>query len=151
MSANYVVSRIKEALYNAGGDKRQAGQQILAWAMEDMQLLKGLSRAHLGGIVAYHVDRVAAGKEAPEHTRRAEKPATQTPQAATQAARQTIESTQQTSAFGREILRSASRADAAIFGLESYEAPVSRPAKTSQRHIDALNHIAAIHKSFPTR
>jgi hypothetical protein len=144
MSSNYVVSRIKEALYNANGNKKLAGEQIQAWAMEDIQLLKGLARAHLGGIVAYHIDRVASGKDVPATNQTIQKPA------AASKGRSTIEP-MQTSAFGREILRSAARANASVFGLESYESP-TKPAKTSQRHIDALNHIAAIHKSVsPTK
>lgn len=135
MSANYVVSRIKEALYNAKGNKKIASQQIMAWAMDDMQLLKGLTRAHLGGIVAYNIERVASGKAGDDNSHAQ---LNQTPNSSRK-----MVNPKDSSEFGRELLKTVSKG--VVFGLESYETPTA-PVKTSQRHIDTLNHIASFSK-----
>lgn len=138
MSANYVVSRIKEALYNAKGNKAKAKQQIIAWAKTDVQLLEGLTRAHLGGIVDFNINRVESGKGLPSTASPAAK-------AAPKKAQRKMVNPAQGSAFGQEILKTVSSGNATVFGLESYESPnlPSKDSGASQRHVDALNHIAS--------
>lgn len=140
--SNYLVSRIKEALYNSGGNKTKAMQQVMAWSAQDMQLLQALTRAHLSGIVAYHVDRVASGG-AKSSGGAASKPTAQ-PQARPRAAspQQKMVNPAQGSPFGQAILKAASSTNASVFGLESYEAP-RREDKTSPRHVEAMKHIAS--------
>lgn len=137
MSVNYVVSRIKEALYNAKGNKKLAAKQVTAWAQQDTELLNGLTRAHLGGIVAFHVDRVASGRA---DTDAPATPAASAPQKPAAPKRKVVNPAQGTK-FAQEILRGASDPNAQIFGLESYAAP--NKAATSKRHKDALQHIAS--------
>lgn len=137
MSVNYVTSRIKEALYNAKGNKKLATKQIAAWAQQDTELLQGLTRAHLGGIVAFHIDRVASGR-ADAETKTSGQNSNPKKQSAPK--RKTVNPAQGT-AFAQEILRGASNPNAQIFGLESYAAPAK--AATSQRHKQALQHIAS--------
>lgn len=141
-SGNYLISRIKEALYNAGGNKTKAMNQIMAWSAQDMQLLQALTRAHLSGIVAYHVDRVASGG-----AKGASKAAPSKPKAkpAAPQARKTVNPAQG-NPFGQAILKAASSADSAVFGLESYESP-RRAEHTSSRHVEAMKHIASFSKS----
>lgn len=148
-SSNYVLSRIKEALYNSNGNKAQAMRQVLSWAGTDMQLLQGLTRAHLSGIVAYHVDRAAAGRAGGAGEMRSAGAKKKTPPAEPIARRATpkvgqrrMVSPSQGSPFGQEILKAASNTRSQVFGLESYESPV--PAQpTSKRHEDVMRHLAS--------
>lgn len=139
MSVNYVVSRIKEALYNAKGNKKLATKQIMAWALQDTELLQGLTRAHLGGIVAYHIDRVASGRADSAPSKPA---ANASAKAAASQQRKTVNPARGTP-FAQEILKNVSNPNAPIFGLESYAAPTQSNAATSKRHKDALTHIAS--------
>ena len=138
MSANYVVSRIKEALYNAKGNKAKAKQQIMAWARTDVQLLEGLTRAHLSGIVDFNINRVESGKGLPSA-------AAPSRGSAPKKAKRKMVNPAKGSAFGQEILKTVSSGNATVFGLESYESPnpPSKDNAASQRHVDALNHIAS--------
>ncbi len=135
-----MTSRIKEALYNADGNATKAIQQITAWSQQDHQLLHALTRAHLGGIVAYHVERVSSGKSVQDKpapsARRPVKNA-----AAVKPEKRRVD-VRKGSPFGQAILRAASSPKASIFGLESYDAP-TRDDKISQRQIDAMKHIAS--------
>ncbi len=138
MSVNYVVSRIKEALYNAKGNKKLAAKQISAWAQQDTELLKGLTHAHLGGIVAYHIDRVASGRA--ESADKQQSANASKSRVSSEQQRKTVNPARGT-AFAQEILKGVSNPHAPVFGLESYSAPTK--AATSKRHKDALQHIAS--------
>lgn len=138
----YLTSRIKEALYNANGNKTKAIHQITSWAAQDQQLLQALTRAHLGGIIAYHVDRVASGKPAKGSASSAKKASAKssTPRASKGGKKRV--NVRDGSAFGQAILKAASDTNASVFGLESYAAP-SKDDLTSQRHVDAVKHLAS--------
>lgn len=138
----YVQACLVKALKASGGNKTRAIQQVMAWARQDMELLQGLTKAHLNGIVAYHVDRIAGGQgmEAPRPA-----PGKATAKPAARPQRQMVKPAQG-SPFGQQILRAASSGNAAMFGMEGYQSPTKPPEdgqKTSQRHIDALMHIAS--------
>lgn len=139
----YVQKCIIQALKAAGGNKARALQQVMAWAAKDMNLLQGLTRAHLNGIVAYHIERVASRQGG--GTMNNVSPAPRIKPQASQPKREMVKPSQG-NAFGQQILRAASSGNAQMFGMESYQSP-TRPSeedgKTSQRHIDAMMHIAS--------
>ncbi len=141
-ASTYLTSRLKEALYNAKGNKAKAMQQIISWSAQDMQLLQALTRAHLSGIVAYHIDRVAEGKEATS-VMPSKSPAA-VPRKATgkKPSRKRVDPARG-NAFGREILKAASNAEASIFGLETYRAPTRQDEQSSNRQADVMKHLAS--------
>lgn len=136
MSSTYVETRIKDALKASKGNKARASQQLIAWAMQDIKLLQGLTRAHLGGIVAYNVDRVASGRAEVTRSKPAPKPKTAAP----------ITKPATGDGFGKELLKAVASENAAVFGLETYSSP-SGTTQTSQRHIDAMSQIVSASKN----
>lgn len=126
MSLKYAEAKIKEALMNADGNQARARQQIIAWAMEDAKLLQALTKHHLTGIAAYHVERVASGR-------------TVKPKAAPPKPKPKVDAGE--GAFGKEILKAVANSSSAIFGLEGYVSP-NRRGQASQRHIDAIRQMA---------
>ncbi len=128
MSQQYAQDRIKEAIRLSKGSKTAANQLVIAWAAEDHKLLWALTKAHLTGVVAYNVERVASGRA--DRAAAAKAAPTAKPRA------------QQDKPFGRELLKAASSGEGAIFGLEGYTAP-SRAGQASQGHINAIHQLAS--------
>lgn len=132
MSLKYAEQRIKEALVNAGGNQARARQQVIAWAFEDAKLLQALTKHHLTGIAAYHIERVASGRAAKPKTAAVAKAPKATPK--------------KEESFGKEILKAVANTDSAIFGLETYSSP-QKKGRASQQHIDAIRQMAARSKN----
>ena len=130
MSREYAEERIKEALKLSKGNPTKARQRIIGWTFEDPKLLQALARPHLTGIVAHAVNRVAMKADLGEPEVPAD-PKTLDMNAAT---------------FGQEILNALQSNSTPMFGMESGAAPMKR-SQASQRHIDALKHIANKGKS----
>ncbi len=128
MTSHYAQQRILEALQQAKGNKVRANQIIMRWASEDPKLLLALAKPHLGGIVAYNIDRVASG--------RAKKAQPQMRQQAT---------TQADSPFGKDLLKAVADTSSAVFGLEGHAAP-RKAGQASQNHINAIHRIASYSK-----
>lgn len=134
MSSLYMEQKIKEALEKSDGNQNRAKQYILEWATQDMALLLGLTKAHLNGLAAYAVTKVARTghvAETPvqnnEHISTAAKGLNRTPES-----------------FGKDLLLALSGRDTVHFGMESASGrPVSRRSKASQSHIDAIKSLAA--------
>lgn len=126
MSLKYAEQKIKEALVQTKGNMARARQLVIKWSQDDPKLLQALTRNHLTGIVAYHVERVASG--------RATKPEKPAPKPAKATAKKG-------DAFGMEILKAVANSSSAIFGLEGGQPPQKR-AQASQRHIDAMKALA---------
>lgn len=130
MSREYAEERIKEALKLSKGNPTKARQRVIGWTFEDPKLLQALARPHLTGIVAHAVNRVEMKQDLqePEVSQDPKKldmsPAT----------------------FGQEILSALQNNSTPMFGMESSAAPMKRP-QASQKHIDALKHIANKGKS----
>lgn len=61
MSDTYVTLKIREALKAAQGSRSQAQRVLIAWALDDEQLLRGLCKPFLKAIAGSAVDRVARG------------------------------------------------------------------------------------------
>lgn len=61
MSDTYVTLKIREALKAAQGSRAQAQRVLIAWALDDEQLLRGLCKPFLKAIAGSAVDRVARG------------------------------------------------------------------------------------------
>lgn len=61
MSETYVSMKIREALAASQGSRPQAQRLLMAWALADEQLLRGLATPHLKGIVAAAIDRSTRG------------------------------------------------------------------------------------------
>lgn len=130
MSLEYAQTRIKEALRLAKGNKTKARQQIIAWTYEDPKLLHELTKNHLTGIVAYHLERVAAGKAEPQKKAvpKAKKPAQK----------------KKEDAFGMEILKAVASSDSQMFGFTE---PGGSRRQVSQNHMNAIRQMAARAKS----
>jgi len=124
MSREYAENKIKEALKINDGNVARARQQVIAWTYDDAKLLHALARPHLNGIVAYQVERVASGRA--EIERRA-------PVSSQKGKGEN---------FGMDLLRAVAASSAAVFGQESYSAPI-RKGPASKQHIDAIKQIAA--------
>lgn len=127
MSREYAEGRIKEALAQCKGNPTKTRQKVIAWAMEDVRLLQGLTVPHLTGITAHAVNRVIS-KQGEDHEE-IEVPPVAEP----------LDMTPES--FGKEILGALS-GDSAIFGEETYTpSPVTTPRhrkQASQSHIDAI-------------
>lgn len=65
MSETYVTLKIREALTAAQGSRPQAQRVLMAWALEDDQLLRGLCRPFLKAIAGSAIERVARGAAVP--------------------------------------------------------------------------------------
>jgi hypothetical protein len=131
MSLAYVENRINEALKQSKGNETRARQIVIKWCEEDSKLLQGLTRAHLNGIVAYNIERVASGRSAKSKTTKAPaKPAAKS---------------KDKEKFGMEILK-AVVSSSTMFGLESGAAP-RKKGQASQQHIDAIKKLANKNKT----
>lgn len=126
MSRDYAEERIREALVQSKGNPTKTRQKIIAWALEDVRLLQGLTKPHLTGITAYAVNRVINKMDSePEELHVPDQP---------EALDMTPES------FGKEILDALS-GGSTIFGEETYTpSPRTTGSKkqASQSHIDAI-------------
>lgn len=129
MSLEYVERRISDALDQAKGNTTKARQLVIKWCADDAKLLRGLTQAHLNGIVAYNIDRVVSGRS--EKARK--KPAAAKPKAPLPKEK-----------FGMEILKAVVNSGS-IFGLEAGAAP-RKKGQASQQHIDAIRKLAAKNK-----
>ena len=123
MSLEYADSIVAQALKQAEGNQAKARQMIVNEAMKDPKLLQALTRHHMKGIVAYHVERVASGR-ATKPKQVPEKPQTAP--------------VDPNDAFGKEILKAVASSSSAIFGMETYASPQKSKKQASQQHIDAL-------------
>ena len=121
-----------EALKLSKGNATRARQQIIAWAMEDQKLLTALTRAHLSGIVAYNIERVASGRAAAARVKAASK----------QPANQAETQKKQEGDFGMEILKAVASSSSEVFGLEN-SGFSERRGQASQGHINAIKAIAS--------
>ena len=128
MSQNYAQERIVEALKLAKGNTTRAVQTITLWAADDPRLLLALAKPHLGGIVAYNVNRVASGRAA-----RAAAKAKPAPARSAQP---------QEGPFGRELLKAVANSSASIFGLEDTGRP-RKAGQVSQNHVNAIHQIVS--------
>lgn len=159
-AGDYLFRCIEDALHEAGGSKSKAMQAVIERSAHDPDLLRVLTQAHLKGIVAYHVDRVAdAVKEDAknervknqrthnEYTKNASSFTGRTRAHATTESKPEIRAT----AFGAALLSAASHNAGEQFGFENQTA--SSPVRTSvsQTHIDTLRHIAALSKIHKKR
>lgn len=116
MPDNYLASKIKEALANSDGDKQAAQKLLITWAVRDQSLLLGLTKPHLKGIVAAHID----------HAMRA--PAKNDGEKPTQ--------------FSKEELDKM----VALRPLGEKRASVAPPPKTSSRQANVMHQLAAAFK-----
>lgn len=124
MSTEYADTKIREALALANGSQSKARQIIAMMAQQDVKLLLALTKNHLDGIVAFHVERVATGR-APQL-----KPANIVNE-------DMKKHVQEANPFGKEILKAVTADRAEIFGFDS-GAPTGRRGQASQSHVNAL-------------
>lgn len=125
---NYTESKVQEALALAGNDEGRAARMILGWVADDPQLLLGLTRPHLNGIVAYAVDRAV------RHVEREAEPPPAVPDFDSLPGEE----------FGKELLKTIAFGQPVRFGRESLGASPPAPKRpgASRRHIDAIHRIA---------
>jgi hypothetical protein len=128
MSLEYVERRINEALKLSKGNVTKARQTVIKWCQEDSKLLHGLTKAHLNGIVAYNIDRVASGRSDKSKKKEPAKPKMSSKEK-----------------FGMEILK-AVVSSGSVFGMEAGAAP-RRKGQASQQHIDAIKKLTEKNKS----
>ena len=127
MSREYAEARIKEALSQCKGNPTKTRQKVIAWALDDVRLLQGLTKPNLTGITAHAINRVVSKlDEDPEEIHVPEMP-------------QTLDMEPET--FGKEILGALS-GDNTVFGEETYTpSPVTTSRsreQASQNHSDAI-------------
>ncbi|QJE72946.1 hypothetical protein HHL28_07465 [Aerophototrophica crusticola] len=65
MSETYVTLKIREALAAAQGSRAQAQRILVAWALDDDQLLRGLCKPFLRAIAGSAIASAAKGQPAP--------------------------------------------------------------------------------------
>ena len=130
MSREYAERRIRDALKQCEGNAPRACRQVMAWMYEDSKLLHELTKAHLGGIVAYNVERVASGR------------ADRAKEAQESVAEEEIVPILEGEEFGMDLLRAIAGTNATVFGKETGSAPVKRVG-ASKEHIDALRLMAS--------
>ncbi len=129
MTMSYLEEQIHEALRAVGGNKTLARQELMTMAANDARLLLELTRHHLNGIAAYHIDRVASGRSS---ERAVAQPRKNKPEP------MPFDTDEK---FGMELLKALSGTDT-TFGLEAYSSP-QRKGQASQRHISAIRKMAS--------
>lgn len=129
MSLQYVENCIRQALEQSKGNATKARQIIMRRCEDDPKLLFGLTKAHLTGIVAYNIERVASGRSA--------KPKLSPP----------MPPPKGRDKFGIEVLKAVVNSGQ-LFGFDAESAPRRKP-EVSQRHIDAIKKMAS--KSKPKK
>jgi len=122
MSREYAEKRIKDALVKSNGNAVKARQLVTSWCAEDQKLLHALTKAHLTGIIAYNIERIASGRSA----RGSEKTAPTQKQTA-----------KKEENFGMELLKAVAGNGGLTFGLEGSAVPKKR-TKVSKEHLDAI-------------
>lgn len=130
MSLEYVERKIVEALKLSNGNAAGARQQVIAWSLEDPELLKALTKSHLTGIVAYNIERVVSGRA--EKARQKQMEAVET---------KAKEESKKEGDFGFELLKAVASSSSEVFGLE-HNAPMGRRGQASQDHVDAIRALA---------
>ncbi len=65
MSDTYVTMKAREALASAQGSRSQALRLLVAWALADEQLMRGLCKPFLPAIAGSAIERIARGSGAP--------------------------------------------------------------------------------------
>lgn len=120
MSRNYVEGQIQKALKKSGGNRKLAQRQIIAQCFEDPELLQGLTKAHLTGIVAYNIERVLSGRSS-----------------AAAEIKKRVKEAPSDDNFGMEVLKAIAGNNGAMFGMDAVAPP--RKTRVSQGHIDAIN------------
>lgn len=127
MSLEYVERKISEALKQSKGNTTKARQTVIKWCQEDAKLLHGLTSAHLNGIVAYNIDRIASGRSDKSKKKAPAKPAPAGKEK-----------------FGMELLKAVVNSGS-VFGMEAGQAP-RKKGQASQQHIDAIKKLTAKNK-----
>lgn len=128
----YSEGKLREALRLAEGDEGRAVRLVLGWVGDDPELLLGLARPHLNGIVAYAVNRAARHVEQePEPEPPPEMPDFDSLPG---------------EAFGKELLKAVAFGQPTRFGREALAPNPLAPKKhgASRRHIDAIYQIATL-------
>lgn len=134
MSLEYVERKIVEAIKLSKGNTARARQQVIAWALEDHELLQYLTKSHLSGIVAYNIERVMSGRAAAARIAEKTKPAAGKASAPKKEAD-----------FGVELLKAVASSSSEIFGFE-HSPPLGRRGQASQSHVNAIRAIATKQK-----
>ncbi len=134
MKVRYVESRIQEALKQTGGNQTRAIQMVMAMAMEDAQLMQGLAKPHLKGIVAHAIGHVVNNLGKIEDDDAVpEEPELQ----------ESLVEDGRADEFGLAILKAVAGESNPKFGQDKGGASVSKRGKASKRHIDAINYMAS--------
>ena len=125
MSREYAMSRVRDALEKSEGNVLKAQRLVMTWLEKDHTLLIGLAGPHLQSIVSHAVNHAAA----PEKPVQVPKP-----------------KRVGTAAIGSSVLGEAliesMQGKSAKFGEED-PSTLSRPGRASQKHVDAINALAA--------
>ncbi|MCK5285575.1 MAG: hypothetical protein KAJ86_08335 [Alphaproteobacteria bacterium] len=128
MSLEYAEKRIRDALRLTSGNKARARQQVIVWSFEDHKLMQELTKHHLTGIVAYHMERVVSGR-----SKKVKNPPPDIPEKSKE--------TDTDDEFGIELLKAVANSSSAVFGLEGSSSLRDR-GQASQRHINSIRKMA---------
>lgn len=129
MSREYALSRVRDAIDKSDGNHLKAQRLLLQWLEKDQSLLVGLVVPHIPAIVSHAISHVMHVGDAPA--------------AGATAVALEVDETQM-GEFGEALLSSlkGGRHDGVGFG-EAAPRNLGKPAPASQKHIDAINIIAA--------
>jgi hypothetical protein len=130
MSHEYAMSRVRDAIEKSEGNHLKAQRLILSWIEKDHTLLFGLVMPHMQGIITHAVSHVLNPPPPPK------KPAPRR-----------LDVAGESSEFGAALLQGL-KTENVSFG-EATPKGIAKPGKASQKHIDAINHLASAAKTPP--
>lgn len=141
MTTNYSDEIIKEVLQLSKGNVAKARAHIMAMAQDDAQLLQELTKAHLAGIVSFHIERLQAGGAGKTDS------SVQALKSATASASPAKSQTKQSSkkkkgeTFGMELLKAVAQNEGPVFGFENNgptDMTSPKGVKASQHHKETM-------------
>ena len=130
MSREYSLSRVRDALDSAKGNKAEAQRIVTGWLEKDQSLMVGLVAPHLKSIVSHAVDYVDGQSrvedQKPEETEMLSRPSPEG------------------DATGANILETLLGQSKGSGGPQfgNFDEPATRPGKASEKHVKAIHAIA---------
>lgn len=126
MSHQYAMSRVKDALEQAGGNHLKAQRLLAQWLEKDHSLLLGLVSPHMHSIITHALTHVALPQRRPPQPRKINP------------------NEHETSEFGSGLLRNMRSRDeeTGTFGQPTSR-NVAPPGKASKAHVDAIKTLVA--------
>ena len=129
MSREYSLSRVRDALDAADGNKAEAQRILMRWLEKDQSLMVGLVAPHLKSIVSHAVDYIDSKSRADE-----------TPPDEEMHSRPSPEGDATGANILETLLGQSKGSGGPQFG--NFDEPATRPGKASAKHVKAIHAIA---------